>query len=100
VNGLITLDAVTSSALGFWTGEVAVAPRCVAPLPKVKGIGLPVGGPVVPTFERTRPSFAATGVTTLGVGVMGMDQVHGTAVRIPAAATVQGDPPRRTPPRC
>jgi hypothetical protein len=99
VNDLITLDAVTSSALGFWIGEVAVGPRCAAPLPKVKGTGLPVGGPAVPTFERTRPSSATTSAYALGVGVMGMGQVQGIAVRIPAAA-LQGVPPRRKPPRC
>jgi hypothetical protein len=99
VNGLITLDAVTSSALGFWTGEVAVAPRCVAFLPTIKGTGLPVGGPAVPMVERTRPSFVGTSVYALGADVMGTDPVQGTAVRIPATA-VQGDPPRRTPPRC
>ena len=84
MNDLITIDAVTTSALGFWTGEVAVAPRCVSPLPKVKGTGLP---------------FIGTGAYALGVGAMGTDRVKGIAVRVPVAA-VQGDPPRRTPPRC
>jgi hypothetical protein len=82
VNDLITIDAVTTSALGFWTGEVAVAPRCVSPLPKVKGTGLP---------------FTGTGAGALGA--MWTDQVKGIAVRVPVA-TVQGDPPRRTPSRC
>ena len=82
MNDLITIDAVTTSALGFWTGEVAVAPRCVSPLPNVKGTGLP---------------FIGTGAEALGV--MGTYRVKGIAVRIPVAA-VQGDPPRRTPSRC
>ena len=83
MSDLITIDAVTTSALGFWTGEVAVAPRCVTPLPKVKGTGLP---------------FIGTGAEALGV--MGTtNRVQGSAVRVPIAA-VQGDPPRRTPPRC
>jgi len=82
VSDLITIDAVTTSALGFWTDEVAVAPRCVSPLPKLKGTGLP---------------FIGTGAGALGVGGMGTDQVKG--IRVPVAA-VQGDPPRRTPPRC
>ena len=84
MNDLITIDAVTTSALGFWTGEVAVGPRCVSPLPKVKGTGLP---------------FTGMGAYALGVGAMWTDQVQGIAVRVPVAA-VQGDPPRRTPPRC
>ena len=84
MNDLITIDAVTTSALGFWTGEVAVAPRCVSPLPKVKGTGLP---------------FTGMGAYALGAGAMWTDQVEGIAVRVPVA-TVQGDPPRRTPPRC
>jgi hypothetical protein len=100
VNDLITIDAVTSSALGFWTGEVAVAPRCVSPLAEIKGTGLPFGGPIVPTIERTRPSFTAPGAYALGAGVMGADQVQGIAVRVPVVAAVQGDPPRRPPSRC
>lgn len=84
MNDLITIDAVTTSALGFWTGEVAVGPCCASPLPKVKGTGLP---------------FTGMGAYALGVGAMGTDQVQGIAVRVPVAA-VQGDPPRRTPPRC
>ena len=84
MNDLITIDAVTTSALGFWTGEVAVASRCVSPLPKIKGTGLP---------------FTGMGAYALGVGAMWTDQVKGIAVRVPVAA-VQGDPPRRTPPRC
>ena len=84
MNDLITIDAVTTSALGFWTGEVAVAPRCVSPLPKVKGTGLP---------------FIGMGAGALGVGATGTDLVQGIAVRVPVA-TVQGDPPRRTPSRC
>ena len=98
MTNLITLDAVTSSALGFWTGEVAVAPRCVSPLAKIKGTGVPVAGPTVPTIEGTRPSFAATGVYALAAGAMGTDEIQGIAVRVPAA--VQGDPPRRMPSRC
>jgi hypothetical protein len=100
VNDLITIDAVTSSALGFWTGEVAVAPRCVSPLASVKGTGVPMCGPTVPAIKRTRLSFAAPGAYALAAGVKGTDQVQGIAVRVPAAASVQGDPPRRTPPRC
>ena len=84
MSDLITIDAVTTSALGFWTDDVAAAPRCVSPLPKLKGTGLPAAG---------------MGAYALGVGVMGTDQVQGIAVRVPVAA-VQGDPPRRTPPRC
>jgi hypothetical protein len=84
VSDLITIDAVTTSALGFWTGEVAVAPRCVSPLPKVKGTGLP---------------FIGMGAGALGAGGTGTDPVQGIAVRVPVA-TVQGDPPRRTPSRC
>ena len=84
MNDLITIDAVTSSALGFWTDEVVVGPRCVSPLPKVKGTGL---------------SFIGSGVYALGAGAMGTDKVQGSAVRVPIAA-VQGDPPRRTPSRC
>ena len=82
MNDLITIDAVTTSALGFWTDEVVVGPRCVSPLAKIKGTGLP---------------FTATGADALGA--MRMDQVQGIAVRVPVAV-VQGDPPRRTPPRC
>ena len=99
MTNLITLDAVTSSALGFWTDEVVVGPRCVSPLAKVKGTGLPAAGPAVPTFQGTRPSVA-TGIYTLAAGLMWTDTVQGIAVRVPAAAAVQGDPPRRTPPRC
>jgi hypothetical protein len=84
VSDLITIDAVTTSALGFWTDDVAAAPRCVSPLPKHKGTGL---------------SAAGMGAYALGAGFMGTDQVQGIAVRVPVAA-VQGDPPRRTPPRC
>ena len=84
MNDLITIDAVTTSALGFWTGEVAVGPCLVSPLPKVKGTGLP---------------FTGMGAYALGVGAMWTDQVQGIAVRVPVAA-VQGVPPRRTPPRC
>jgi hypothetical protein len=100
VNDLITIDAVTSSALGFWTGEVAVAPRCVSPLASVKGTGVPICGPTVPAIKGTRPSFAAMGAYARAAGVMGTDLVQGIAVHVPAATSVQGDPPRRTPPRC
>ena len=82
MSDLITIDAVTTSALGFWTDDVAAAPRCVSPLPKFKGTGLPVAG---------KGAYA--------LGAMWTDQVQGIAVRVPVAA-VQGDPPRRTPPRC
>ena len=99
MNDLITIDAVTTSALGFWTGEVAVAPRCVSPLAKIKGIGVPATGPAVPTIKGTGLPFTGMGAYALGVGAMGTDQVQGIAVRVPVAA-VQGDPPRRTPPRC
>jgi hypothetical protein len=83
VSDLITIDAVTTSALGFWTDEVTGAPRCASPLPKFKGTGLP---------------FIGIYARALGVGVMGTDLRQGI-VAVPAAA-VQGDPPRRTPPRC
>jgi hypothetical protein len=99
VNDLITIDAVTSSALGFWIGEVVDAPLCNSPLAKIKGMGVPAAGPFVPTIKGTRPSFAATGAYALGAGAMWTDQVKGIAVRVPVA-TVQGDPPRRTPSRC
>ena len=99
MNDLITIDAVTTSALGFWTGEVAVAPRCVSPLAKIKGTGVPATGPAVPTIKGTGLPFTGMGAYALGVGAMGTDQVQGIAVRVPVAA-VQGDPPRRTPPRC
>jgi hypothetical protein len=98
VKNLITLDAVTSSALGLGAGEVVVRPRCVAPLAKVKGTGLPVGGPVVPTFEGTGPFAAAMAATSYVGVVMGAVQAE-QPVRIPVA-TVQGNPSRRPPHRC
>jgi hypothetical protein len=98
VNDLITIDAVTTSALGFWTDEVVAGPRCVSPLAKIKGTGVPAVGPSAPTIKGTGLPFTATGADALGA--MWMDQVKGIAVRVPAAAVVQGDPPRRTPPRC
>jgi hypothetical protein len=97
VKNLITIDVVTSSALGFGAGEAAVRPLCLAPVAKVKGTGLPVGGPGVPTPEGTRAPFAGTGTPSLVGVVMEADQVNW--VRIPAA-TAQGVPPRRTPSRC
>jgi hypothetical protein len=99
VNDLITIDAVTTSALGFWTGEVAAVPRCVSPLAKTKGTGVPAAGPTTPKVNGTGLHFVGTGAGALGVGAMWTDQVQGIAVRVPVAA-VQGDPPRRTPPRC
>jgi hypothetical protein len=96
VSDLITIDAVTTSALGFWTDEVAGAPRCVSPLAKIKGTGVPAAGPSVPTIKGTGLPFTAAGAGALGA--MWTDQVKGIAVRVPVA--VQGDPPRRTPPRC
>ena len=97
MNDLITIDAVTTSALGFWTDEVVVGPRCVSPLAKIKGTGVPAVGPSVPTIKGTGLPFTAIGADALGA--MWTDQVQGIAVRVPVAV-VQGDPPRRTPPRC
>ena len=97
MNDLITIDAVTTSALGFWTDEVVVGPRCVSPLAKIKGTGVPAVGPSAPTIKGTGLPFTATGADALGA--MRMDQVQGIAVRVPVAV-VQGDPPRRTPSRC
>jgi hypothetical protein len=97
VKNLITLDAVTSSALGYGLSEVAVGPRCVSPLAKTKGTGLPVGGPAAPTFEGTGLPVAATGDMPLA-GVAMAAQAD-QPVRIPVA-TVQGTPSRRTPHRC
>jgi hypothetical protein len=99
VNDLITIDAVTSSALGFWTDEVVVAPRCVSPLVRIKGMGVPVAGPSLPAIKGTGLPFTGMGAYALGAGAMGTDPVQGIAVRGPVAA-VQGDPPRRTPSRC
>ena len=59
MSDLITIDAVTTSALGFWTGEVAARPRCVSPLAKIKGTGVPAAGPSVPTIEGTGLPFTA-----------------------------------------
>jgi hypothetical protein len=98
VSNLITIDAVTSSALGFGSSKAAVGPRCVAPRPKVKGTSLPVGTTAARTFDGTGPSYAAAMRPLADVGT-GPDQVQQTAVRIPAAV-VQGTAPRRTPPRC
>ena len=97
VNDLITIDAVTSSALGFWTDEVVGAPRCNSPLATIKGTGVPAAGPSAPKIKGTGLPFTATGADALGA--MWTDQVQGIAVRVPVAA-VQGDPPRTTPPRC
>jgi hypothetical protein len=97
VNDLITIDAVTSSALGFWTDEVLGAPLCNSPLASIKGTGVPAAGPSFPKVKGTGLPFTATGAYTLGA--MWTDQVKGIAVRIPVTA-VQGDPPRRTPSRC
>jgi hypothetical protein len=98
VKNLITIDAVTSSALGLGAGVVAVGPRYVAPLSKVKGTGLPVGGPAVPTLKGTSVPFGTTGAASLVCVAMGTDQAQ-QLVRIPVA-TVAGTPPRRTPHRC
>jgi hypothetical protein len=98
VSNLITIDAVTSSALGFGSGKAAVGPRCAAPLPKLKGTGLPVGTTAARTFDGTGLFYAAAMRPLVGVG-MGPDQVQQTAVRIPVAV-VQETAPRRTPPRC
>lgn len=99
MNDLITIDAVTTSALGFWTDEVVVAPRCVSPLAKIKGTGVPAAGPSFPAIEGTGLPVTGMGAYALRVGAMGTDPVQGIAVRGPLAA-VQGDPPRRTPSRC
>jgi hypothetical protein len=99
VNDLITIDAVTTSALGFWTSEVVAKPRCVSPLAQIKGTGVPAAGPAVPTIKGTGLPFTGMGAYALGAGDMWTDQVQGIAVRVPVAA-VQGDPPRRRPPRC
>ena len=98
MNNLITIDAVISSALGFGSSEVAVGPRCVAPRPKVKGTGLPVGTTAAPTFDGTGPFYAAAMRPLAGVGT-GPDEIQPTAVRIPVAV-VQGIPPRGAPSRC
>lgn len=97
MNDLITIDAVTTSALGFWTGGVAAVPRCVSPLAKIKGTGVPAAGPSAPSVEGTGVPFTAMGADALGA--MWTHQVQGIAVRVPVAA-VQGDPPRRMPSRC
>lgn len=94
---LITIDAVTTSALGFWTGEVAAVTRCVSPLAKIKGTGVPAAGPSVPSIKGTGLPFTAMGAEALSAAWT--DQVQGIAVRVPVAA-VQGVLPRRTPPRC
>ncbi len=99
VNDLITIDAVTSSALGFWTDEVLVGPRCVSPLAKIKGTGVPAAGPSFPEIEGTGLLLTGMGAYALGAGAMGTDPVQGIAVR-GAVAAVQGDPPRRMPSRC
>ena len=97
MNDLITIDAVTTSALGFWTDAVVAGPCCVSPLAKIKGTGVPAAGPSAPKIKGTGLPFTATGADALGA--MWTAQVQGIAVRVPVAA-VQGDPPRRTPPRC
>ena len=108
MNSLNPTITAAASVQHVWTGALPVERRCVAPVPTVQGTGLPFGtyegAPSVPTFERTRP-FSAVGADALmgalGVaGVMGADdKVQATDVRIPVAVD-QGDPPRRTPPRC
>ena len=99
MNDLITIDAVTSSALGFWTDEI-VAPRCVSPLATIKGTGVPAAGPSFPKIKGTGLPNIGMGAYALGAGAMGTDPVQqGIAVR-GAVAAVQGDPPRRTPSRC
>jgi hypothetical protein len=99
VNDLITIDAVTSSALGFWTDEPVIGPRCASPLARIKGTGVPATGPSFPAVKGTGLPFIGTGAYALGAGAMGTDPVQGIAVR-GAVAAVQGDPPRRTPSRC
>lgn len=99
MNDLITIDAVTTSALGFRTGEVVATPRCVSPLARIKGTGVPAAGPAVPTIKGTGLPFTGMDAHALGAGAMWTDQVQGIAVRVPVAA-VQGDPPRGRPPRC
>jgi hypothetical protein len=108
VNSLNPTITAAVSVQHVWTGALPVERRCAASVPTVKGTGLPSGTlegtPSVPTFERTSP-FSAAGtdalVGALGVtGVMGADdKVQATDVRIRTAVD-QGDPPRRTPPRC
>ncbi|HEV7656376.1 MAG TPA: hypothetical protein VGP36_16810 [Mycobacteriales bacterium] len=102
MNSLNPTLAATSPVMNRWTGKVALEARCAAATPSVKGTGLPFatyeGGPSFPSIERTRPSSADHGMHFGAVGVMGADQVK-TAALIPTVA-VQGDPPRRTPPRC
>jgi hypothetical protein len=102
MNGLNPTIAAASPVMNLWTGKVAVEVRCAAATPSVPGTGLPFvtyeGGPSFPSIERTRPSFADYGMHVAAVGVMGADQVK-TAALI-ATVAVQGDPPRRTPPRC
>jgi hypothetical protein len=97
VKNLITIDVVTSSALGFGPGEAAVRPLCAPSVAKVKGTGLPVGGPVVRTLEGTRMPFAGMRTPSVVGVATEADQVNW--IRIPAA-TAQGVPPRRTPSRC
>ena len=99
MNDLITIDAVTSSALGFWTGEVVAVRNCASPLAKLKGTGVPASGPTFPATEGTGLPFTSMGAYALGAGAMGTDPVQGITVR-GAVAAVQGDPPRRTPSRC
>ena len=97
MSDLITIDAVTISALGFWFVFFVARRPPVSTLVPYKRLGRSRAGPSVPTIEGTGLPFTAMGAEALGA--MWTDQVQGIAVRVPVA-TVQGDPPRRTPPRC
>jgi hypothetical protein len=108
VNSLNPTLTAAVSVQHVWTGALPVERRCNAAAPAVQGTGLPFGThegtPSVLTFERTRPFSAAGADALMGAlglaGVMGTDdKVQATDVRIPVAVD-QGDPPRRTPPRC
>jgi hypothetical protein len=108
VNSLNPTLTAAVSVQHIWTGALPVERRCAAAVPTVQGTGLPFGTsegtPSVLTFERTRPFSAAGTDAPMGAlglaGVMGADdKVQATDVRIPVAVD-QGDPPRRTPPRC
>lgn len=99
MKNMTTFDAAATPVRStLLTGAVAGARCPVAPVPTVKGTGLPVGGP----SYRTRLPFAGGGVPSIALGidvVLGADQVSATDVRMPAAAA-RGIPPRRTPSRC
>ena len=61
MNDLIDIDAVTTSALGFWTDEVVVGSALVSPLsPRSRGRGVPAAGPSAPSIKGTGLPFTAT----------------------------------------